>query len=113
MIVDTPGEYIENRNYYSALLVSAAKVDIVAFVQDASQKKTVFPPGFGMRFNKPVIGIVTKTDLEEKDIKRSLIYLKKAGARDFYLTSALEKKGIQSLFLSLVHNRADNSELTK
>ncbi|MCL2883786.1 MAG: EutP/PduV family microcompartment system protein, partial [Coriobacteriia bacterium] len=45
-IVDTPGEYLENRNYYSALMVTSMEVDWVALVLAATETQTVFPPGF-------------------------------------------------------------------
>ncbi len=33
--IDTPGEYLENRSLYSALLVSACEADIIALVLNA------------------------------------------------------------------------------
>ena len=52
-VVDTPGEFAENRMYYSALLVSASKADVIGFVQDATRKHNIFPPRFAAMFTKP------------------------------------------------------------
>ncbi len=68
-VIDTPGEYLENRGYYSALQVTSVEADVVALVMDCKSRSNVFPPGFARMFTKPIIGIVTKIDLmlDEKD----------------------------------------------
>jgi len=96
-VVDTPGEFAENRRFYSALMVTSAKADIIGFVQDATAATSVFPPKFASMFTKKVIGIVSKTDLEGGDITRAKRFLKLAGARQVFLTSAVESKGIRAL----------------
>ncbi len=65
-VVDTPGEYLENRRYNNALRVSSvgAGVDAVVLMQDCTDGESLFPPGFAALFmGKPVVGIVSKTDL--------------------------------------------------
>ena len=96
-VVDTPGEFTENRRYYSALMVTSAKADIIGFVQDSTAKTSVFPPKFASMFTKEVIGIVSKVDLEDGDISRATRFLKRAGARQVFLTSAVENKGIRAI----------------
>jgi len=32
--IDTPGEYLENRKFYSALIVTSADADLVGLVED-------------------------------------------------------------------------------
>ena len=61
--IDTPGEYLENRSLYSALLVSACEADIIALVLNADAPWSPFSPGFTSSMNRPVIGVVTKADL--------------------------------------------------
>lgn len=58
--IDTPGEYIENRNYYSALIVTAADADVIGLVVDPTEAEAYLPPSFATIFCKPVIGIITK-----------------------------------------------------
>ncbi len=62
-IIDTPGEYIEIKGYYRALIVTATECDLIGFVQDATESETLFPPNFAAVLNKPALGIITKTDL--------------------------------------------------
>ena len=45
-IIDTPGEYIENKFYYKALTVTASNADIIAFVQSALDEDTLFHLNF-------------------------------------------------------------------
>jgi len=61
--LDTPGEYLEHRNYYKALLVSSYDVDVIGLVQDCNAEDNWFPPMFASAFAKETIGIITKTDI--------------------------------------------------
>ncbi len=101
MVVDTPGEFAENRRFYSALMVSAAKADIIGFVQDATARVSIFPPKFATMFKKEVVGIISKTDLDGGDIERSERFLKLAGAGTILETSAVEKIGVQGVLALL------------
>lgn len=98
-IIDTPGEYIENKVYYNALIITAVEADVIALVHDSTKKGTSFPPGFGNMFNKDVIGICTKTDLceDEENLKISKEYLSSAGAQNIFYISAVNNIGIEEL----------------
>ena len=78
-ILDTPGEYMENRMLYKALIVSSYDCDVIGMVQACDEENNVFPPGFSTAFTKPVIGIVTKSDLGG-DVKKACEILENAGA---------------------------------
>ena len=45
-IIDTPGEYVENKMYYKSLLVLSADAKIIVLVQSAVDGATLFPPKF-------------------------------------------------------------------
>jgi len=92
-VIDTPGEYIENRMYYKALIASSYEAKIIGFVQEATAKETLFPPGFAQAFNKEVIGIVTKIDLLE-DTLVAENFLKNAGVNKIYKVSNTKAWGI-------------------
>lgn len=95
-ILDTPGEYMENRMLYKALIVSSYDCDVIGMVQACDEEHNVFPPGFSTAFTKPVIGIVTKTDLG-KDVKRAREILENAGAERVFAVSSYENEGIEKL----------------
>lgn len=98
-IIDTPGEYIENRFYYKALVVTSADSDVIAMVQDCTEEGSIFPPNFASIFAKPVIGIITKTDLscDEDKLKIAEDVLVNAGVESIFKVSALDKLGIEDL----------------
>ena len=98
-IIDTPGEYIDNRIYYNALIITSAEVDVIALVQDCTNESSSFPPGFGSMFNKQVIGICTKTDLckIDEDLKRAKEFLSLAGAGEIFYLSSVNNKEIEEL----------------
>ncbi|MBP3039125.1 EutP/PduV family microcompartment system protein [Bacillaceae bacterium Marseille-Q3522] len=97
--IDTPGEYIENRHFYSALNVSAADANVIGLVQSVTDVQSYFPPMFASMFAKPVIGIITKIDLaeDEKKIRQAENYLAAAGVEQVFSISAFENKGIVQL----------------
>lgn len=83
-IIDTPGEYIENKFYYKALTVTASNADVIAFVQSALDDDTFFPPKFSTMFTgKIIIGIITKKDLQ-LDCSKAESFLRCAGAEEIY-----------------------------
>ncbi|MEG1255508.1 EutP/PduV family microcompartment system protein [Clostridium sp.] len=98
-IIDTPGEYIENRAYYKALIVTSVDSDIIAMVQDCTEEDSIFPPSFASIFAKPVIGIITKTDLccDEDKLKAAEEVLLSAGVERIFKVSALDKVGTENL----------------
>ena len=100
--IDTPGEYLENRALYKALVVTATQADLILFVQDATDERFRFSPGQAMLFSLPVIGVVTKKDLAapaQLQAARELLEL--AGTAEIYVTSAVTGEGCGELLRRL------------
>lgn len=97
--IDTPGEYIENRHYYKALIVTSVDADIIGLVHDCTEEENYFPPAFGSIFPQPIIGIVTKIDqVENRDkIEQAKRYLETAGAEQIFEISAVQNIGIDKI----------------
>jgi len=93
---DTPGEFVENRRLYRALLITSYDVDVVAMVMAAEESQTLFPPSFAQAFNREVIGIVTKID-QEDNTSYAEESLRKAGATRIFKTSAITGQGLMEL----------------
>ena len=84
--IDTPGEYLENRCLYSALLTSACEADVIALVLNADA----------------VIGVITKADLAAPPrLQQVRTWLEAAGAGHIFITSALTGDGLDDLFACL------------
>ncbi|WP_086313471.1 ethanolamine utilization protein, EutP [Enterococcus sp. 7F3_DIV0205] len=107
-IIDTPGEFIQHRNYYSALLTTAVDSQLIVLMASAVEKKQTFSPLFAAAFAKPCIGVITKIDLAEKeDIERTKKQLALAGAKKFFMISAVENQGIDELRAYLQEPKGD------
>jgi ethanolamine utilization protein EutP len=94
-IIDTPGEFVENRRYYSALLASATTCDVVCLVQDGTARNSIFPPKFASMFTKKVIGAVSKVDREDCNLERAQKFLRWAGASEIVLLSSYTRAGLE------------------
>ncbi len=98
-LIDTPGEYIERRSFYRALIVTAADAELVGLVHDVGRELSWLPPAFAGTFAKPVFGVVTKTDLAHcaQDVERARAALKLAGADPVFEVSATLGTGLDAL----------------
>ena len=106
-IIDTPGEYVENKMYYKSLLVLSADAKIIILVQSAIDGATLFPPKFSTMFpKKEVIGIITKVDLAEADIERSKRFLVDAGATEVFTIGLNDEEGLEAIKKRLVTNES-------
>jgi ethanolamine utilization protein EutP len=100
--IDTPGEYLENRCLYSALLASACESDVIALVLNADAQWCPFSPGFTLPMNRPTIGIITKSDLVQgEQIKQTSQWLTQSGAQQLFITSAQTGQGIAAVIAHL------------
>lgn len=98
--IDTPGEYLENRRYYSALIMTAVDADLIALIGDPTADENFIPPAFTGSFAKEVIGIITKITLvkDEFQIKKVEDKLKQAGVIKIFKVDTIEDIGIKQLF---------------
>ena len=84
-IVDTPGEYLEQKQFYSALIVTAVEADVILLLLSATDEQSTFSPRMSSMFGgKPVIGVITKTDLcrDKERIEIGKEILEIAGAQE-------------------------------
>src|SRR5699024_10265242 len=111
-IVDTPGEYIENPLYYRTIMATSMEITHVAFVQDSTNDKTIFAPGFSSGINKLSIGVVTKSDHEAAAVEHSVELLKKTLIRGpIVLTSAFTGEGLDLIYdLKKMNSRNEMKE---
>ncbi len=97
-VIDTPGEYMENRQYLSALTVTACDADVIVFVQDAASGERWYSPGQASMFNARVIGVVAKIDLaDRRQIESAADALLSAGVERVFEVSNTDGSGIEEL----------------
>ena len=98
--IDTPGEYLDNRNLYRALLVTSVEAEVIILMQDCTDERCMFAPSFSTMFNnKPVYGIVSKIDLskDKNQIELAKEKLLLAGAEKVFEISSAKGKGIETV----------------
>jgi ethanolamine utilization protein EutP len=97
-IVDTPGEYVENPLFYKSIMATSLEVTHVLFIQDATNQKVTFPPGFSSGIPKMVIGVITKSDSEQADVESAIFKLKKSMVQGpIIVTSSFKKQGMEEI----------------
>ncbi|MGO1042591.1 EutP/PduV family microcompartment system protein [Clostridioides difficile] len=97
--IDTPGEYMENRSLYNALITTSVDAKIIAIVYDATQEENYIAPGFASMFCKDVIGIITKINMAtENEINIAYERLLLAGASQIFKIDTIDGIGLEKLF---------------
>lgn len=100
--IDTPGEYLEHRSFLKGLVVTAAEVDLVLFLQDATQERFLYSPGMAGMFPVPVAGIVTKADLAtDRQLRDAREMLELTGADPIFTISSVTQEGMEPLLAYL------------
>lgn len=97
--IDTPGEYVENRALMRGLTVTAVDADAVLFLQDCTDPECRFSPGQAAMYGRPVIGVVTKTDLapSSQALEDAKSLLEMAGADPVFFISSYTGEGVPAL----------------
>ena len=95
--VNTPGEFLENRRFYPALITVSVDCDILLLVQDATRRSCLFPPKFAVMFNRRVIGVVSKADAAGANVQRAERFLEQAGVREIVRLSVETGSGLDTL----------------
>ena len=104
-MIDTPGEYFQQRTYLCALISCAADTEVMIFVLDPTQEQSCLRVGLASTFLMDVIGVITKIDLAtEEQITRGKELLRLAGTDKVFAVSAVTGEGMDLLteYLELV-----------
>jgi len=98
--IDTPGEYLQQRRLYRALIISSVDADEIGLVQDCTRENTWIPPSFATTFAKPIFGVVTKLDLAKspKQVEYARGAVAMGGAGAIFAVSAVTGQGIKALY---------------
>ncbi len=95
--IDTPGEYMQQRGYWGSLTITSHDADVIGLVQDSTSDDCWFSGGLTSKFEKPVVGILTKIDSPDRKVSQGRRYLELAGCRDIFPVSSYTGEGIDEL----------------
>lgn len=94
VIIDTPGEYAENRILGRALALYAYEADVVGLLASAVESYTLYPPCITSCVNREVIGIVTQIDQPDANVELAEGWLREAGCERIFYISSVTGEGI-------------------
>lgn len=97
--IDTPGEFMENRGFYNAIITIAVDAKTIAIVYDPTQEENYIAPGFASIFCKDVIGIITKINKSTREeISLAIERLEIVGVNKIFEVDTVDGIGLDYLF---------------
>ena len=96
-IIDTPGEYAEDKHLGGAIAVYSYEAYVIGLVLSATEPYSLFPPCIVGMATRPVIGIVTKCDHPFADSAQAERWLRLAGCEKVFFTSSYDHNGIDAI----------------
>ena len=98
VIIDTPGEYIQTKTLGAALAMYTFEADVVGLLVSATEPYSLFGPCITPLANRPVIGIITKINDENANIKQAENWLRIAGREEIFYVDSLTGEGVFKIF---------------
>ncbi len=97
VIIDTPGEYAENKELARALALYSYEADVVGLLLSATEQYSLYSPCCTAQANREVVGIVTKIDHPNAEPQKAEAWLRLAGCEKVFLISAKTGEGVEEL----------------
>lgn len=102
VIIDTPGEYAENKDLAAALAVYSYEADVIGLLISSTEPYSLYPPNVTGSVNREVIGIVTQVDKEDGDPLQAETWLRLSGCEKVFQVSAVTGAGMDPLLAYLM-----------
>lgn len=97
VIIDTPGEYAQNRTLGGALALYAYEADVVGLLINAAEPYSLYSPNITSMANRDVIGIVTQIDAPFANPQRAERWLRLAGCKTIFHVSSYTGEGVADI----------------
>lgn len=107
--IDSPGEYAESKWFSVGLACFSFEADVVALVQAADEPFNLFGNCLDGTIQRPLIGIITKTDSEYANIPMVEQWMINSGCERIFLVNNVTREGIDEL---LAYLKEDLPKLT-
>lgn len=95
--IDTPGEYTESKWFSVGLACFSFEADVVALVQAADEPFNLFGSNLQSCIQRPLIGIITKTDSKYANIPMVKQWMINSGCERIFLVNNVTREGIGEL----------------
>lgn len=97
VIIDTPGEYAENRELARALLLYSYESDVVGLLLSALEEYSLYSPNIVSMATREVVGIVTQIDQKGARVDLVKHWLELSGCKKIFVVSSYTGEGIKEL----------------
>ncbi len=101
VIIDTPGEYAENKELARALILYSYEADVIGLLASALEEYSLYSPNIASLATRPVIGIVTQIDRPNARPEWAELFLRNAGCKKIFFVSSKTGEGIPELIAYL------------
>lgn len=103
-VIDTPGEFIDNRALNGALLTTICNVKTIVVLQPATSKLYLPANGlFSVYGNKNIVGVISQVDAPGADVENAIkLFRQNKIPEPYFQTSIFDSKSIEQLFLHLL-----------
>ena len=94
VIIDTPGEYAENKTLARALVIYSYEADVVGLLMSAVEDQSLYIPNIVSLATRDVIGIVTQIDREDARVDLATMWLELAGCKKIFYVNSIDGEGV-------------------
>lgn len=109
-IIDTPGEYTEERHLGAALALYTYEADVVGLIITSDYPYNPFPPCCATMCNREVIGLVSGIDKPDGNPDRVENWLRLAGCKTVFRISSYTGEGIRDVIEYLDDGKNDRKK---
>ncbi|SKC02467.1 ethanolamine utilization protein EutP [Lachnospiraceae bacterium] len=100
-MIDSPGEYAESKCFGAGLACFSFEADVIAVVQAADEPYNLFGPSLHTFIQRPIIGIITKTDSPYANVPMIRQWMENAGCERIFEVNNKSREGIDELIAYL------------
>ena len=95
--IDSPGEYAESKYFSLGLACFSFEADVIAVVQAADEPYNLFGPSLHTFIQRPLIGVITKTDSPYANVPMIRQWMENAGCERVFEVNNKTRDGIDEL----------------
>ncbi len=97
LLIDTPGEYIQTKNFGTAIAIYSYEADVIGLLLSADEPYSLYSPCITCMTTKEVIGIITKIDHKNANVQNAENWLKLAGCKKIFKVNSLANQGVDDI----------------
>ena len=97
VIIDTPGEYAENKELARALVIYSYEADVVGLLMNATEDYSLYSPNIVSMATREVVGIVTQINKENARVDLATLWLQLAGCKKIFYVDSVTGEGVPEI----------------